>query len=184
MDWVLGKIVDQSDCGASLGNIKITELVFADDAVIFAESEEALHEEAKALGFEVFWLKTKVQVFGALLDETVQSVHAYGENIEILETIHPLFKLPVVLLLNPEKVDSVISRLLFEVTEQAVLDTSEGSSVDEDEEEDFFKSKTGITSDLKTRIFVLLHRYRQRNTPAERVHNTVGYANPPKDFLT
>ncbi|KAG0721731.1 hypothetical protein GWK47_045847 [Chionoecetes opilio] len=54
--------------------------------------------------------------------------------------IHPLFKLPVVRLLNPEKVDAVKSRLLFEVTEQAVLDTSEGSSPDEDEEDNFFKT--------------------------------------------
>ncbi|KAG0711041.1 hypothetical protein GWK47_021530 [Chionoecetes opilio] len=54
--------------------------------------------------------------------------------------IHPLFKLPVVRLLNPEKVDAVKSRLLFEVTEQAVLDTSEGSSPDEDEEDYFFKA--------------------------------------------
>ncbi|KAG0727151.1 hypothetical protein GWK47_035251 [Chionoecetes opilio] len=55
-------------------------------------------------------------------------------------TIHPLFKLPVVRLLNSEKVDAVKSRLLFEVTEQAVLDTSEGSSPDKDEEADFFKA--------------------------------------------
>ncbi|KAG0728677.1 hypothetical protein GWK47_031991 [Chionoecetes opilio] len=47
---------------------EITDLVFADDAVIFAESLEvlvmaleALHEEAKPLGLEVSWLKTKVQ---------------------------------------------------------------------------------------------------------------------------
>ncbi|KAG0715753.1 Ubiquitin-protein ligase E3B [Chionoecetes opilio] len=57
MGWVLGKVVDQSDCRASLGNTKITDLVFAGDAVIFAESLEvlvmaleALHEEAKPLG--------------------------------------------------------------------------------------------------------------------------------------
>ncbi|KAG0713163.1 hypothetical protein GWK47_016818 [Chionoecetes opilio] len=63
-----GTVVDQSDCGASVGNTKITDLVFADDAVIFAESLEvlvmaleALHEEAKPLGLEVSWLKTKVQ---------------------------------------------------------------------------------------------------------------------------
>ncbi|KAG0729780.1 hypothetical protein GWK47_029643 [Chionoecetes opilio] len=42
MDWVLDKVVDQSDCGASVGNTKITDLVFADDAVIFAESLEVL----------------------------------------------------------------------------------------------------------------------------------------------
>ncbi|KAG0711040.1 hypothetical protein GWK47_021529 [Chionoecetes opilio] len=93
MDWVLDKVVDQSDCGASIGNTKITDLVFADDAVIFAESLEvlvmaleALHEEAKPLGLEVSWLLTKVQVFGDLLDEAVQSVHVCGEDIEILES--------------------------------------------------------------------------------------------------
>ncbi|KAG0714338.1 hypothetical protein GWK47_001608 [Chionoecetes opilio] len=53
--------------------------------------------------------------------------------------IHALLKLPVVRLLNFEKVDAVKSRLLFEVTEQAVLDTSEGSSPDEDED-CFFKA--------------------------------------------
>ncbi|KAG0726291.1 Ubiquitin carboxyl-terminal hydrolase 30 [Chionoecetes opilio] len=81
MDWVLDKVVDQSDCGASVGNTKITDLVFADDAVIFAESLEvlvmaleALHEEAKPLGLKVSWLKTKVQVFGDLLDEAVQKM--------------------------------------------------------------------------------------------------------------
>ncbi|KAG0722363.1 Cyclin-F [Chionoecetes opilio] len=65
----LAQVVDQSDCGASVGNTKITDLVFADDAVIFAESLEvlvmaleALHEEAKPLGLEVSWLKTKVQI--------------------------------------------------------------------------------------------------------------------------
>ncbi|KAG0710610.1 hypothetical protein GWK47_022433 [Chionoecetes opilio] len=97
----------------------MTDLVFADVAVILAESLEvlvmaleALHKEAKPLyRLEISWLKIKVQ-------------------------------LPVVLLLNPEKVDAVISRLLFEVTEQAVLDTSEGSSPDEDEEDNFFKALT------------------------------------------
>ncbi|KAG0721877.1 hypothetical protein GWK47_045577 [Chionoecetes opilio] len=44
--------------------------------------------------------------------------------------------LPVV---NLEKVDAVKSGLLLDVTEQAVLDTSEGSNPDEDEREDFFE---------------------------------------------
>ncbi len=38
MDWVLGRAVDQSHCGASVGNTRVTDLVFADDAVILAES--------------------------------------------------------------------------------------------------------------------------------------------------
>ena len=92
-DWVLGRVVDQSHCGASVGNTKITDLVFADDAVIFAESLEvlvmaleALHELAKPLGLQVSWTKTKVQVFGGLLVETIQSVHAYDEDIDILDS--------------------------------------------------------------------------------------------------
>ena len=92
MDWVLDRVVDQSHCGASVGNTKITDLVFADDAVILAESLEvlvlaleALHEDAKPLGLQVSWPKTKVQVFGGLLDETVQSVRACGEDIDVSE---------------------------------------------------------------------------------------------------
>ncbi len=60
MDWVLGKVTDQSHYGASVGNSKVSNLVFADDAVILAESLdvlvmalEILHEEAKPLGLEV-----------------------------------------------------------------------------------------------------------------------------------
>ncbi|KAG0706022.1 hypothetical protein GWK47_024400 [Chionoecetes opilio] len=91
-----------------------TQVIFAESLEVLVMALEALHEEAKPLGFEVSWLKTKVQT-----------------------AIHPLFKLPVVRLLNPENVDAVKSRLLFEVTEQ---DTSEGSSPNEDEEEDFYKA--------------------------------------------
>lgn len=48
---------------------------------------EALHEEAKPLGLQAFWPKTKVEVFGGLLDETVQSVHTCGEDTRILENL-------------------------------------------------------------------------------------------------
>ena len=57
MDWVLGRVVEQGHCRASVGNTEITGLVFADDAAIFAESLEvlvmaleALHEEVKPVG--------------------------------------------------------------------------------------------------------------------------------------
>ena len=46
---------------------------------------EALHEEMKPLELKVSWAKTKVQVIGGVLDETVRSVHARGEDIEILQ---------------------------------------------------------------------------------------------------
>ncbi|KAG0710786.1 putative epidermal cell surface receptor [Chionoecetes opilio] len=62
------------------------EIIFAESLEVLVMALEALHEEAKPLGLEVSWLKTKVQVFGGLLDEAVQSVHACGEDIEILES--------------------------------------------------------------------------------------------------
>lgn len=43
-----------------------------------------MHEEVKLLGFHIC-AKTKVQVFGGLLDKTIKFVHACGEDIEILE---------------------------------------------------------------------------------------------------
>ena len=56
MDLVLGRVVNQSHCGAPVSNTKNTDLVFANDAVIFAESLKALvmalgvlHEEVKPL---------------------------------------------------------------------------------------------------------------------------------------
>ena len=62
MDWVLGRVVEQGHCGASVGNTKITDLVFADVAAIFSESLEvlvmaleALHEEVKPLGLKISW---------------------------------------------------------------------------------------------------------------------------------
>ncbi len=46
---------------------------------------EALHEEAKPLKLQISWTKTRVQVFGGLLDDTVQSIHACFEDTDILE---------------------------------------------------------------------------------------------------
>ncbi|KAG0716086.1 hypothetical protein GWK47_010475 [Chionoecetes opilio] len=61
-------------------------LIFAESLEILVMVLKALHEEAKPLGLEVSWLKTKVQVFGGYLDEAVQFVYACGEDIEILES--------------------------------------------------------------------------------------------------
>ena len=77
MDWVLGRVVEQSHCGASVGNTEITDLVFANDAVIWQVTGgstvlvmtlEALHKEVKPLGrfpgprpkfrcFKTYWMK-------------------------------------------------------------------------------------------------------------------------------
>ena len=56
MDCILGRILERSSCGASFGNVKISDLNFADDAVIFAETLdillgplEVLNEESELL---------------------------------------------------------------------------------------------------------------------------------------
>ena len=84
----------ESLCVASVGNTEITDL-FADNATIFAESLkalamalEALHDGVKPLGLKVSWAKIKAKVSGGVLDKTVQSVHACGEEHRDLEKIY------------------------------------------------------------------------------------------------
>ena len=36
IDWILGRMSERSIYGASFGNVKISDLDFADDALIFA----------------------------------------------------------------------------------------------------------------------------------------------------
>ena len=36
MDWILRRMSERSSCGASFGNVKISDLDFVDDAVIFS----------------------------------------------------------------------------------------------------------------------------------------------------
>ena len=42
MDWILGRMLVISSCGASFGNVKISDLDFTDDAVIFANTLDIL----------------------------------------------------------------------------------------------------------------------------------------------
>ena len=83
---------ERSSCGASFGNVKISDLDFADDAVIFAETLdilfgalEALNEEWEPLGLRVSWVKTKIQAFNDILDAAVLSVPVCGEDVEVVE---------------------------------------------------------------------------------------------------
>ncbi|KAG0720893.1 hypothetical protein GWK47_047528 [Chionoecetes opilio] len=102
------------------------------DALEFLVEESHLDTDLRTSNSQVFKSPSHIQT----------AAGATHQSASHLTSIQPLFKLPVVLLLNHDKVDAVISRLLFEVTEQAVLDISEGSSPDEDEEDDFFKALT------------------------------------------
>ena len=92
MDWILRKMSERSSCGASFGNVKISDLDFADDAVIFADTldillgaHEVLNEESEPLGLRVSWVKTKIQAFNDILDAAVLSVPVCGEDVEVTE---------------------------------------------------------------------------------------------------
>lgn len=59
MDCVLDKVVDQSRCGAFIGNIRVTNFVFADNVAFFTELLEILlmaikvsYEDSKPLGLK------------------------------------------------------------------------------------------------------------------------------------
>ena len=58
---------ERSSCGALFGNVNISDLDFANDAVIFVETLdillgalEVLNEESEPLGLWVSWVKTKI----------------------------------------------------------------------------------------------------------------------------
>ena len=79
----------RSSCDASLN---ISDLDFADDAVILAETPdilvgalEALNEESEPLGLWVSWVKTKIQAFNDILDAAVLSVPVCCEDVEVTE---------------------------------------------------------------------------------------------------
>jgi len=81
MDWILGRMSERSGCGASFGNVKISDLDFADDAVIFAETLdillralEVLNDQSEPLGLRVSWVKTKIQALNDILDAAILSV--------------------------------------------------------------------------------------------------------------
>ncbi|XP_069989481.1 uncharacterized protein [Penaeus vannamei] len=89
----MGRATVRSHCGATLGNIKVTDVDFADDVAILSESLKSLvvvldgfSNEAKPLGVEVSCTKTKIQDFGDILGEPVQSVRACSEDIEVTES--------------------------------------------------------------------------------------------------
>ncbi|XP_019638428.1 PREDICTED: uncharacterized protein LOC109480637 [Branchiostoma belcheri] len=64
----MGRTIFQSACGASFGNVTISDLDYADDVAILAEIMQALHlalqimdSETRPLGLQISWQKTKVQ---------------------------------------------------------------------------------------------------------------------------
>lgn len=98
MDSILGRTVDQNNCGASIGNFRVTDLAVADDAKIIAESVEilalaleALLDKEKPMGLQISWIKTKVQVFGGFLDNTLYSLFMrVGKTLRFWRISHAL----------------------------------------------------------------------------------------------
>ena len=77
---------------ASFGNVNMSDLDFADDAVIFAETLnillgalKVLNEEPELLGFWVSWVKTKIRAFNDIVDVAILSVPVCGEDVEVTE---------------------------------------------------------------------------------------------------
>lgn len=87
VDWLLGRVADQSNSEASLCNTRVTDhvVILAEPPGVLLLAVEALHEETNPLGRRVSCAKTKVLVSGVLLDGTVQSVHVCMADIENLE---------------------------------------------------------------------------------------------------
>ena len=92
MDWIIGRMAERSSCGASFGNVKISDLDFADNAVIIAEALDillgalkVLNEESEPLELRVSWVKTNIQAFNDILEAPILSVPVCGEDVEVPE---------------------------------------------------------------------------------------------------
>ena len=59
IDWILGRMSERSSCGASFGNVKISDLDFTNDAIIFAETLDILFRALELLNEE--WEKLGLQ---------------------------------------------------------------------------------------------------------------------------
>ena len=73
-------MLERSSCGASFGNVKISDLDFADDAVIVVETLDillralkVLNEVSALLRLQVSLVKTKIQAFNDILAAAILS---------------------------------------------------------------------------------------------------------------
>ena len=82
---------EKSGCGVSIETVRFTDPDFADEAFVYAETTEvgavdSLSEEEKPHLLRVSWIKTMVQSFDDILDETVESIPVNGGNVKVTQT--------------------------------------------------------------------------------------------------
>ena len=93
MDHVMERAIGRGIGGVSFANERFTDLDFADDAVIFAETESglaaflgALGQEAESLGLRVSWAKTKIMRFARdTVDQPCSVAAGTGELVEVVD---------------------------------------------------------------------------------------------------
>ena len=91
MDWIMGSTVRHGFSGASLGDERFTDLDFAEDAVVFAETIQeltgflqALSWESGRLGQRISWMKTMIQQFIHTVDQVCSVVSCGEEEVEVV----------------------------------------------------------------------------------------------------
>lgn len=87
----MDKVSDQSRCRALVGNIKVIDIAFPDDAVLLVDylkvlvmAVEVLHEEAKPQKLYVLWTKIEVQLF------SYEWMKHFSQSIHLMKTVMPL----------------------------------------------------------------------------------------------
>ncbi|MEL6725850.1 MAG: reverse transcriptase domain-containing protein, partial [Pseudomonadota bacterium] len=93
MDHVMERAIRRGIGGVSFANERFTDLDFADDAVIFAETEsdlaaflDALGQEAESLGLRISWAKTKIIRFARdTVDRACSVAAGTGELVEVVD---------------------------------------------------------------------------------------------------
>ena len=91
MDWSLERMLERSNCSASFGNVKISDLDFADDAVIFAETgypfggPRGAELGVEAAGITGFMGQNEDPDFDDILNAAILSVPVCGEDVEVTE---------------------------------------------------------------------------------------------------
>ena len=87
-----GEDVEEIKLRCMFGNVRISDLDFADDAVIFAETLDILLKAldvliwaSEPLGLRDSSVKTKIQAFNDILDAAMLFVPVWSENVEVTE---------------------------------------------------------------------------------------------------